>query len=73
MISDDYTFEIESGHSGIWTESPHSKYLKTVWVNEWPLGYIHKFESVGCIPQQLRRVPKDPLLRALVIAQTEEK
>lgn len=64
MTDDDYIFQFAPLGSDNWMDNPHSDYLKSTWLRDIPVGQIQTSYAA-----QHRRVPKDPMIRAIVLAQ----
>lgn len=64
---DDIIFQYAPLGTEDWIDNPHSDYLKGTHVNNHPIGFV-----VLCYKSKYRRVPKDPLIRAIFLAQLEE-
>jgi hypothetical protein len=69
MNADDYIFQYRTPGSIEWQDHhKHNDYLNTTHMRDIPLGktFLSKFGDY-------RRVPRDPLLRAMVLAELEAK
>lgn len=70
-MSDEHIFEYATFEREDWEAHPNTYYFNQTWLRDAPLGEINKLAGLSGIVFRFRRVPKDPLLKAMVLAQVE--
>lgn len=68
MNESEIIFQFAEHGSDNWQDNPQTDYLNTTYLRDLPLGKV-----MTLFQSDVRRVPKDPLLRAIVIATTDSK